>query len=259
LRAFQNVGTLREWKLDIGCQTGKFPEPMPRMKKGYLVDSMALCTDQDQTQITGGEFILRPEPEGLGCTGARLIDDFHRWNNDMAISVAKAGLAAVEKAATLFLNIGYGPWQSGAWYHGIIDEGQRVSRTVPANSQLLLRFWPRILKDQKLSLTTGDNQSGEEARRRFLDKLPSMNLLNLRGTKVAPAQWMSVYIAGHAWDETPSARALVLASLCMKKGWILTDEDLFSPTHLGVPVAATSQPQSQRQLVCERPNRSWRR
>lgn len=233
LRAFQNVGTLRDWNLDIGCLTGKFPEPMPHMEKGYCVHSVALCTDQEQSQITGGEFIFRPEPEGLGCTGARLSDDFHRWNNDMAMSVAKAGLAPVEKAATLFLNIGYGPWQSGAWYHGICNEGQRLSTTLPANSQLLLTFWPRILKDMKLSILSGDNKSGEEARRTFLDKLPGLNLMNLRGTKVAPAQWMSVYIAGHAWDETLSARALVLASLCMKKGWILTDEDLFSPTRLG--------------------------
>ena len=60
-----------------------------------------------------------------------------------------------------------------------------------------------------------------------------MDLLQLRGIKVAPAQWMSVYKAGHAWDESLAARALVLSSLCMKKGWILTEEDLFSCTRLG--------------------------
>ena len=60
-----------------------------------------------------------------------------------------------------------------------------------------------------------------------------MDLLQLRGIKVAPAQWMSVYKAGHAWDESLADRALVLSSLCMKKGWILTEEDLFSCTRLG--------------------------
>ena len=109
LRQFQNVAKLREWNLADGCQTGKFPDPMPQIPEDFEVDSVAMATDQEQTQITGGEFILKPEPEGLGCTGARFSDDFHRWNNDMASAVAKAGFAPVEKAATLFLNIGYGP------------------------------------------------------------------------------------------------------------------------------------------------------
>jgi hypothetical protein len=234
LRQFQNVAKLREWNLADGCQTGKFPDPMPQIPEDFEVDSVAMATDQEQTQITGGEFILKPEPEGLGCTGARFSDDFHRWNNDLASAVAKAGLAPVEKAATLFLNIGYGPWQSGAWYHGILAEGKSLSNTLTANSQLLLKYWPRISMDNRTGccwlVETG---SGEEDRRTFLGQLPEMNLLKLRGTKVAPAQWMSIFVAGHAWDKSLSARALVLASLCMKKGWILTEEDLFSPTRLG--------------------------
>jgi hypothetical protein len=233
LRQFQNVKKLRDLNLDVGCQTGKFPEPMPPIPEGHSVDSVAVCTDQESSQITGGEFIFRPEPNGLACTGVRLIDDFHRWNNDLATSVGLSGLKPVEKAATLFLNIGYGPLQTGAWYHMIIGEGTKLANTLPANSQLLLRFWPRIQKDSKDRSRFGDPGGGEKARADFLAELPEMNLLNLRGTKVTPAQWMSVQIAGHAWDESLSARGLVLASLCLKKGWILTEEDLFAPTRLG--------------------------
>jgi hypothetical protein len=237
LRQFQNVAKLREWNLADGCQTGKFPEPMPQIPEDYVVDSVAICTDQEQTQSTGGEFILKPEPDGgLGCTGARFIDDFHRWNNDLSSAVSKAGLAPVEKAATLFLNIGYGPWQSGAWYLAICGEGQKLSGELSRNSKLLLKFWPRVVKDVKTSPTSswfGDSSNGEEARGTFLTFLPGMNLFKLRGTKVSPGQWMSLYTAGFAWDETISARALVLASLCMKKGWVLTEEDLFAPTRLG--------------------------
>ena len=233
LRPFQNVDSLRKWNLADGCQTGKFPDPMPSIPEDYCVHSVSICSDQEQTQVTGGEFIFRPEPEGLGCTGARLSDDFHRWNNDLAIAVAKAGLAPVEKAATLFLNIGYGPWQSGAWYHAICAEGAKLSQNLPANSQLLLFFWPRVIKELVGTSWIGDTDNGEEARRMFLSRLSEMNLMNLRGTKVSPAQWMSVFKAGVAWDESLSARALVLASLCMKKGWILTSEDLFAPTGLG--------------------------
>ena len=233
LRQFQNIAKLHKWNLAVGCQTGKFPVPMPHMDKDYEPDSMSICSDQEQTQITGGEFMFKPEPAGLGCTGARLIDDFHRWNNDVASAVAKSGLAPCEKAATLWLNIGYGPWQSGAWFHAIITEGVRLPKSIKKNSRLLMRFWKRVLQDRKVGRSGSDHQRGEAARAEFLKNLPSMDLLKLRGIKVAPAQWMSVYAAGHAWDESLAARALVLSSLCMKKGWILTEEDLFSCTRLG--------------------------
>ncbi len=158
LRQFQNIGKLHEWNLAVGCQTGKFPVPMPRMDKEYEPDSMSICSDQEQTQITGGEFIFKPEPAGLGCTGARLIDDFHRWNNDVASAVAKSGLAPCEKAATLWLNIGYGPWQSGAWFHAIITEGVRLPHTLKANSRLLMKYWPRILLDRKVGRSGSNHQ-----------------------------------------------------------------------------------------------------
>ena len=130
--------------------TGKFPEPMPTIPEDYIVESISVCTDQEQTQITGGEFIFKPEPEGLGCTGVRLSDDFHRWNNDLESATAKAGLAPVEKAATLIFNIGYGPWQKAAWFHLIIAQGNRLCKTLSANSQLLQRYWMNILKDKCL-------------------------------------------------------------------------------------------------------------
>ena len=147
---------------------------------------MSICSDQEQTQITGCEFIFKPEPAGLGCTGARLIDDFHRWNNDVASAVAKSGLAPCEKAATLWLNICYGPWQSGAWFHAILTEGVRLPQTLKANSRLLMKYWPRILLDRKVGRSGSNHQRGEAARAQFLKTLPSMDLLQLRGIKVAP-------------------------------------------------------------------------
>ena len=60
-----------------------------------------------------------------------------------------------------------------------------------------------------------------------------LGLLHLKGVKVAPSKWMTLHKAGDKWDSTLSSRALVLACLCMSKGWILTEEDLFSGTRLG--------------------------
>ena len=192
-----------------------------------------MCTDQEATQVTGGEFIFSPEPQGLACTGCRFSDDFHRWNNDINAAVAKPGLAPVEKAATLFLNIGYGPWQRCAWFHMICAQGARISKTLGANSKLLLRFWTRILLDRGVLRVDRDDLVGECARRDWVNTLVDLKLIYLKGVKVAPSKWMSLYTAGIAWDDTLTSRALVLASLCLSKGWILTEEDLFASTRLG--------------------------
>ncbi len=69
LRQFRNVGKLEEWGLRTGYLTREFPESMPKIPSDYVVDSLAVCTDQEQLQITVGDFIHKPEPVGLECTG----------------------------------------------------------------------------------------------------------------------------------------------------------------------------------------------
>ena len=115
---FQNMDKLKALKLDIGSRTGNLPNPMLDIPADVVVECLVFCTDQEQSQITGGEFILTCG-SGLGCTGVRLSDDYHRWNNDLGMAVAKAGLTPAEKAATLIFNIGYGPWQKTAFFHHI--------------------------------------------------------------------------------------------------------------------------------------------
>ena len=113
----QNVSRLKSLILFNGCLSGNFPDPMPAVPSDLVVECLSVCTDQEQTQVTGGEFIFAPAPAGLGCAGARLHGDFHRWQNGLAKAVALAGLKCSEKAGTLVANIGYGPWQSAAWFN----------------------------------------------------------------------------------------------------------------------------------------------
>ena len=228
---FRNVHELSASGLKLGCETGKFPEPMPEMPE-TKVKSLAICTDEEQSQITGGEYIFGVKP-ALECTGVRLSDPFHRLNNDVNISYAKSGLQPIVKAATLFLDIGYGPWQSCAWFHMIVSEGQRITKFVPATSKLLRALWPRILLDKGIHYCSASHVTDNAARIEYLQTLPDLGLMNLRGIKVSPASWMSIQKAGHAWDDTLSSRAFVLASLCIKKGWIVTSEDLFAGTRMG--------------------------
>ena len=161
------MGKLPGMGLSLGCQTGKFPDEFPPISQD-VVSSVTVCTDQEQSQITGGEFIFAPEPQGLGCTGCRFSDDFHRWSNDLNAAIAKAGLGPVEKAATLIFNIGYGPWQSAAWFHMICAQGSRLSKTLSANSQLVLRYWPSILLDRGVHRSGRDDLVGESARKTYI-------------------------------------------------------------------------------------------
>ena len=101
------------------------------------------------------------------------------------------------------------------------------------SDKLLQRFWTRILKDRKI--LGGDRQElvGAAGKKAWIKEIPRLALLNLKGVKVAPSKWMSLLKATSKWEPTLSSRALVLASLCMSKGWILTEEDLFAGTRLG--------------------------
>jgi hypothetical protein len=234
LEMFQNVCKLKKLNLFEGCATGKFPDVTPKIPTDLTVECFCFVSDQEQSQIAGGEFIVAAKSQGgLECTGVRFSDDFHRWNNDLESAVAKSGLAAVEKAATLIFNIGYGPWQKAAFYHMIIASGTKISQTLQPNSRLVLKFWPRHLVDVGLQDATSDDVVGEAGRRAYVAAIPEQNLMNLKGVKVSPSAWMSFQKAGASWNSSLATRALVLSSLCLEKGWIVTEEDLFSTTRMG--------------------------
>ena len=58
--------------------------------------------------------------------------------------------------------------------------------------------------------------------------------MNVKGIKVVPSKWMSFQAAWGTWLPALGSRALLMSDLCIDKGWILTKEDLFSPTRCGV-------------------------
>ena len=156
---------------------------MPEIPADLVVACLCVATDEEQYQITAGEFTTANKPAGLGCTGVRFRDEFHRWNNDLNSAVAFAGLATAEKAGTLIFNVGYGPWQKAAWYHMILASGQMVLKTIQPNSRMVLRFWPRHLVDSELVGLTDDAIVGQEGRRQYVAGIPSHNVMNLNGRR----------------------------------------------------------------------------
>ena len=234
LQMFQNSDKLASLNLRIGCETGKWPDPMPTIPADLVVACLCVATDEEQYQITAGEFITANKPGGLGCTGVRFRDELHRWNNDLNSAVAFAGLATAEKAGTLIFNVGYGPWQKAAWFHMILASGQKVAQTIQPNSRMVLRFWPRHLVDSGLEGLTDDAIVGQEGRRQYIAGIPHQNLMNMKGGKVSPSSWMSFQKVGAEWSASFATRAMVLATLCLEKGLLVAEEDLFAPTRCGV-------------------------
>lgn len=232
---FRNSEKLDTANLMHGCRTGKFPEPMPSLPADLVVESLAIATDQEQTQITGGEFVFSGQNHGgLGITGVRLSDPFHRWHNDLQMSLAKSGLTPCEDAGTLIFNIGYGPWQSANWFHLICAQGNQSTATLTPNSSLVLKLWPRHLVDCGDKPDDDDDAvTGESARQRYLSSIPEQCHMNLKGVKVKPSQWMSFQYAGQLWEPHLATRAMVLAMVCLNKGWLTTEEDLYASTRCG--------------------------
>ena len=235
LELFQNTSKLEKLNLLDGCRTGRFPDPVPALPEDLVVECFTVCTDQEQTQITGGEFIFAADSQGgFGCTGARTSDDFHRWNNDLARAIALAGLKPAEKAGTLIANIGYGPWQTAAWFNSVCAHGEKVVERRKPSDKIVLKFWKtHLLYSDKLG-ETDDSVVGEEGRKQWLRRLPSERHLSVKGVKVSPNKWFSSQAAWKSWLPAIGGRSLVMADLCIDKGWILTEEDLFSPTRCGV-------------------------
>ena len=75
LQMFQNSDKLASLNLRTGCQTGKWPDPMPMIPTDLVVACLCVATDEEQYQITAGEFITANKPVGFGCTGVRFRDE----------------------------------------------------------------------------------------------------------------------------------------------------------------------------------------
>ena len=229
LEQFQNLSALEKLGLLKAARTGEgLPGPLAApLPDDLKIRSLAICSDQEQVQITGAEFIFAPEPQGLACTGVRLADEFHRWHNDLSMAISLSGLAPVVQAGTLVFNIGYGPWQSHAFFHQLCAEAGRVGAALSADSQLALRFWPRRKADLE---DDGDQPDQAAARTEWLRGLPRE--FDIMGVKVAPSTWMSFCDAGFEWSKKLASRAVTMASLCMHKGWVVASEGLFASTRL---------------------------
>jgi hypothetical protein len=182
-------------------------------------------SDQEQTQVTANAFC--EDPKGLRLTYVAVFDFFHRWWNCLKTAQAKAGLTPLFYAAVMIYNLGYGPWETCVWWQQMLSQMSDLASGLEDDSPLLLAFWRQILVDRRLDLHKKDEDVGKAARRRFIDSLAARSQIDIRNQKVKPSTWMSFHKAHDAWDEVISTRGLLLASLCMRKRWLHSVQELF--------------------------------
>ena len=58
---FQHSDKLESVNLRIGCEAGRWPDPLPRIPADLVVACLCVATDEEQYQITAGDFITAPQ------------------------------------------------------------------------------------------------------------------------------------------------------------------------------------------------------
>ena len=224
LQHFVNWRQLEEVGVLPGALTGKVDQQaLTNFRSQQAPPSLTWATDQEQTQLTGGEHAIMK----LKVTGVRLHDYFHRASLDISDAEAKAGLTTVKWVSTLYYNLAYGPWESAAWFRTLQSEAHVLSLRLQPDQVLPLKFWDRVLVDRGHQRQTQDDLVGKAARKQWIADLAYEATLAMKGIKVKPSHWISWYRAHDKWDPVISSRAMVVAATCVDKGWIAASEDLF--------------------------------
>ena len=234
----RNWQELEKWKMLEGVSTGIFgsQEDIEAFSHVQTPSVLATTCDQEQTQVTGNAFC--EDPGGLRLTKVSMFDFFHRWWNCLNAAMALAGLTPVFYAAVMIYNIGYGPWESCAWWNAMLATGQEVASTMNVDGPLIMAFWKQILVSKSQDTARADHIVGRGGREAFLESLKQKGPLDVRNKKVKPSIWMSFHQAHDAWDKHIGTRGMILAALSLKKGWIKSSKDLFADC--GVKVGAVS-------------------
>ena len=187
--------------------------------------SMTISVDQEQLQLTGLSFL----ENSLRATVVTSYDFFHRYWNGLQDATARSGLYSVYYAAHLVYNVAYGPYQSCSWFHTILASAADMAACLEPDSPWLLRFWDGILCDQGKQYDRSDAVRGRQGRERFLEGLKGKRILDIHNAKAKTSTWFSFHAAHAEWDKSIHEKGLAIAFACMRKGWIVTVEDLFMP------------------------------
>ncbi|CAE7034987.1 unnamed protein product [Symbiodinium sp. CCMP2592] len=205
----------------FGCCQSTPAGPAEDDTKAKRAPIMILCTDQEATQLAAVSFLRNKKSLWI----EHVSDPAHRSHNDVALALSAAGLLKFCTWCISLYNIRYGPWQKGSWALKIQQAANRMKDNMDPSDPILLLFFPDILLDAGLS-PLDDNT--EEKRRSFLQTLPDMDCIRIKGTKASKSRFNSLTTAHSALDKEWSVLALVLTVVCLEHNWAVSTKDLFS-------------------------------
>ena len=144
---FRNVSRLEATGMMQGVGSGVFTDAsIAAFSQLPCPPLLSICSDQESVQISGSCFMAAE----LKLATVYFRDFFHRLHNDSNMAVALAGLMPAFFAGMAIMSLGYGPWQTCVWWHGMVVEAKNLAVKSSANSPLLLKAWRRIVGERGL-------------------------------------------------------------------------------------------------------------
>ena len=211
---------LKHWK----CESASLRDPTEEWCQHEVPHPvLSMCMDEEQYQWIACMFL-----QSSGMINIELLNDpVHRRHNDLWHALSVAGLAGHAVLSIIVFNIWYGPWSRSAFFQEAQELAQELLVIGDSSSQCLDVFWDRIC-DERGWLAADERDSN--ARKRFLEALPTEAVFNCKGPKIAASKWLSVPAAFRSSRPTWSTKAFGLCLLCLMKGWAVNASDLITPS-----------------------------
>eukprot|EP00971_Amphidinium_carterae_P337508 6474351-Amphidinium_carterae.1 len=162
-------------------------------------------------------------------------DPFHRYWNDVSAALISARCYSHYCHSLVFLNIAFGPWSQSAFWEEIQGAAGIASAGMSPNDALLCRMWPQIVQDGlELETETGTHrvEDSVESRSLWLKSLQSMQFLRSKGQKASASRWFSWVESFATLDQQFHSKALVLALICLNKGFVKDFDSLLDDSEL---------------------------
>eukprot|EP00971_Amphidinium_carterae_P237483 4714410-Amphidinium_carterae.1 len=150
-------------------------------------------------------------------------DPFHRFWNDVSAALIGARCYSHYCQSLVHLNIGFGPWSQSAFWEEIQGAARIASQGLSPNDALLCSVWPKIVQDGlqiETEFGTHVMEETAESRALWLKHLSSLQFLRSKGQKASASRWFSWVESFSALDTEFHSKALVLALICMNKGFV---------------------------------------
>jgi hypothetical protein len=170
---------------------------------------LSIATDQEGLQLSAMFFMKLM----LNMVMVKITDPFHRFWNDVGTSVALSGLQTCYMGGIMIFNVGYGPWETATWWTLLLAQAADLAQCLTPDDPLVLKFWPRILRDRNLESETLDEIVGPAGRLAYIKSLEYKACLDLKSIKAKTSVWFSFHEAFDAWDGELNTRAMVFAFL----------------------------------------------